>query len=238
MINKTVSFFSLAILLIHCSPASKETTQSITSADTLASVAQDTKPSEEVDEQPSTLIIHGKDIWVRSEPKTGQVVMKLNEGNTCQIKEKGEFQLIKGSPDYWYKIQFDGKEGWVFGSQTSVRLFEPINNSFTGSLSYCDENTTLQDAMAPASFSYDLKTDGTFTFSVAAGYIVTGIYSWTNNLLALSPQKISIEGSESENSGTITFTVTKKDKFVCLGESENKLSQKDFVPQGGCYCLN
>jgi hypothetical protein len=67
------------------------------------------------------LVIHGKDIWVRDVPSTGKVVMKLNEGNACEVIKKGTFQLIRGVPDYWYKIRFEGKVGWVFGSQTSLK---------------------------------------------------------------------------------------------------------------------
>lgn len=67
------------------------------------------------------LTIIGKDIWVRSKPSTGDVVMKLNDGDKCKIIEKGEQQTIKDDTDYWYKIEFEGKEGWVFGSQTSVK---------------------------------------------------------------------------------------------------------------------
>ncbi|MBN2892042.1 MAG: SH3 domain-containing protein [Bacteroidales bacterium] len=66
------------------------------------------------------LSIVGDQIWVRSEPSTGDVVLKLDNGTKCILLEKGEKQTIKGVTDFWYKIEYDGKEGWVFGSQTSV----------------------------------------------------------------------------------------------------------------------
>lgn len=67
------------------------------------------------------LWINGNDIWVRDAPSTGQVVMKLKSGDKCRILEKGKTQTIKDKTDVWYKIDFNGKVGWVFGSQTSVR---------------------------------------------------------------------------------------------------------------------
>lgn len=67
------------------------------------------------------LIIHGKDIWVRDEPATGKVVMKLNEGDKCTVLKEGFVEMIRGDADYWYKIEFNGQEGWVFGSQTSYK---------------------------------------------------------------------------------------------------------------------
>lgn len=67
------------------------------------------------------LLIEGKNIWIRKTPVKGKVVMKLNTGDKCTILKKGEGQNIKGNIDFWYKIEFEGKKGWVFGSQTSVK---------------------------------------------------------------------------------------------------------------------
>lgn len=66
------------------------------------------------------LEIVGKDIWVRDVPATGEVVMKLNDGDLCKLRKKDKFEIIRNMPGYWYKIEFEGKEGWVFGSQTSL----------------------------------------------------------------------------------------------------------------------
>jgi len=72
-----------------------------------------------------TLIIEGTDILVRSKPSTtGKVIMKLDDGDICEIMEKGEFEQIREMQDYWYKIRFNGKDGWVYGSQTSVKKAE------------------------------------------------------------------------------------------------------------------
>ncbi len=83
------------------------------------------------------LTIEGNDIWVREISKTGKVIMKLNTGNKCIILEKGEEQNINGFIDNWYKIEFNEKQGWVFGSQTSVKSRKNETEE--------DKNKKLQD---------------------------------------------------------------------------------------------
>ncbi len=72
------------------------------------------------------LTIKGNQIWVRSEPTTGEVVLKLDDGTKCKLIEKGEEETIKGVTDFWYKIEFEGKQGWVFGSQTNLSKNEVV----------------------------------------------------------------------------------------------------------------
>ena len=72
------------------------------------------------------LIIKGNDIWVRNKPIIGEVVIKLNQGERCKIIEKGPKDQVKNSYDYWYKIEYKGKSGWVFGSQTDKNTNETI----------------------------------------------------------------------------------------------------------------
>jgi hypothetical protein len=73
------------------------------------------------------LIINGDGIWVRDEPSTGEVVMKLNKGDKCLVLQKGKKETINGKTDFWYEIEFDGKQGWVFGSQTSLQMVNVCN---------------------------------------------------------------------------------------------------------------
>lgn len=70
---------------------------------------------------PENLEIIGKNIWIRSEPTTGAVIMKLNTGNKCKLIEKGKQETIKDNTDFWYKISFNDKIGWVFGTQTNIK---------------------------------------------------------------------------------------------------------------------
>lgn len=108
---------SLVLLLWGCS----QNTDSATSPSVDGASNADLKqtPSEA---NGSYLTIHGKDIWLRDSSSTGPVIMKLNEGDRCLIVERGDWVRIKESVDYWYHIRFQGKEGWVFGSQTDQKM--------------------------------------------------------------------------------------------------------------------
>lgn len=75
--------------------------------------------SESASEVRSVLIIHGSDVWVRDAPITGEVIMKLQGGDSCNVVGHGVRDTIRDIPGWWYKIEFQGKPGWVFGSQTS-----------------------------------------------------------------------------------------------------------------------
>ncbi|MEM1003322.1 MAG: SH3 domain-containing protein [Bacteroidota bacterium] len=61
---------------------------------------------------------------VRSEPKIGSdnVVFQVKQGSICNIVAQGEsLEEINDNTDRWYKISYDGKEGWVFGYNTTKR---------------------------------------------------------------------------------------------------------------------
>ncbi|RXJ51108.1 SH3 domain-containing protein [Gelidibacter gilvus] len=69
----------------------------------------------------SKLTIEGTNIWIREYPTTGDIIMKLNEGDVCDVLKKDKKDKIGGITDYWYKIKFNNQIGWVFGSQTSIK---------------------------------------------------------------------------------------------------------------------
>ncbi|MBN2663318.1 MAG: SH3 domain-containing protein [Bacteroidales bacterium] len=75
----------------------------------------------QTDNNTEYISIIGNQIWVRSEPQNGDVILKLDDGVQCELLEKGQQQTINGVTDYWYKIKVNGQEGWVFGSQTSLQ---------------------------------------------------------------------------------------------------------------------
>lgn len=75
-----------------------------------------------------SLIIKGDRIWIREYPRLGKVLFTLNDGSVCQILQKGEKQIIKGVQDFWYKIEYKNKVGWVFGSQSSLRQKASLDN--------------------------------------------------------------------------------------------------------------
>ena len=56
---------------------------------------------------------------VRSEPSTTSDILFQN---ICHITAQGESLVeINGVTDRWYKVNFNGKEGWVFGYYTTKR---------------------------------------------------------------------------------------------------------------------
>lgn len=72
--------------------------------------------------------IIGDNIWVRNSPTNGDVIMYLE--NNTQVKLLGYCcnETIRGKNNYWYKIELDGKSGWVFGSQLKF-LDDKFNKS-------------------------------------------------------------------------------------------------------------
>lgn len=70
-------------------------------------------------QQKKSLKIVGNNIWVRDQPGTGDVVMKLNDGDICEFEYPRQFEIIRGTPHYWYPIQYNDQHGYVFGSQTN-----------------------------------------------------------------------------------------------------------------------
>ncbi|GAB4402393.1 MAG: hypothetical protein OHK0039_00340 [Bacteroidia bacterium] len=63
---------------------------------------------------------------VRSAPdnEADNVVFQLERGNICNILERGARQTIRDMDDYWYRIEKDGEEGWIYGFFTSKRREE------------------------------------------------------------------------------------------------------------------
>ena len=86
---------------------------------------------------PKTLVIQGSNINLRVAPKLDAVRIKqLKTGDTCEVLEKGKKQTIDDKTDYWYRIRFKSKEGWIFGAFTSIKLPpEPEEKQNTGIMS-------------------------------------------------------------------------------------------------------
>lgn len=117
-IIKNVLFLITASVLVCASCSIKQPeSKGPATADTLATTQLDEIL---VYQFPTALVVQGKDIWVRDNPKTGNVVMKLNTGDSCRVLERGPFQIIRTKPNYWYKIEFNGTQGWLFGAQSDL----------------------------------------------------------------------------------------------------------------------
>lgn len=111
-----ISLYIISLTFHSCNNSEK------TSINQIDEVLDEERPEEAIEDNiPAMLVIEGRDIWIRDEPSTGNVIMKLNTGDTCEVLEKGGSEAIRGMRDYWYKIRHKGKVGWVYGYQSSVR---------------------------------------------------------------------------------------------------------------------
>ena len=105
-------------------------------------------PQKHIEQTTHSLHIRGNSIWVRSQPKIGDVVMKLNNHTFCKVLEKGILDTIRGQVDHWYRIEANEQTGWVYGSQTSKRLLA-TKETFPTYLNYLlktvNENIVITD---------------------------------------------------------------------------------------------
>lgn len=135
---------TLAVFIISCNSASDNKNDN---ADIKKSAEKETV--EETEKESDVLVIEGENIWVRNKPSTGEVVMKLNNGDKCKIIEKGKKEQIRDMVDYWYKISYNDKEGWVFGSQTNLKTGEqPVLEDFATFLGEFVENSKAGKSLA------------------------------------------------------------------------------------------
>ncbi|MEM6348089.1 MAG: SH3 domain-containing protein [Bacteroidota bacterium] len=69
------------------------------------------------------LFITNDEVTIHSspQPQTDNVLTSLKEGDICLVLEKGEPGEIAETEDFWYKVEYGGQEGWVFGYYTSMR---------------------------------------------------------------------------------------------------------------------
>lgn len=79
---------------------------------------------EEYDELPSDrLYITSSGLEVHDTPETTKenIVKKLHEGTICKVLDIGPKVELEGVSDVWYKVEFEGQEGWVYGHFTSKK---------------------------------------------------------------------------------------------------------------------
>ena len=61
--------------------------------------------------------------FIHSQPSSRDsiILTELEKGDECIVLSKGIEEIVDNKKDYWYKVQHEGKEGWVFGYYTSLR---------------------------------------------------------------------------------------------------------------------
>jgi hypothetical protein len=128
--KKNTSLFYLSItvfivfLFANCSGGAKEKEKIAADSIARAKVVADSIQKIE-DAKPKFLVIQGTNVNLRVEPNTKAIRIKqLKTNDTCEIIEKSKIDTINDVADYWYKIRFKKKEGWVFGEFTSLKLKE------------------------------------------------------------------------------------------------------------------
>jgi hypothetical protein len=89
---------------------------------------QGTSPGENIEipelSQNQLSIIASK-LNVRSGPtiEADNVVFQLERGDVAKVLQKSaDRETVNGMEDYWYQIEYQGQQGWVFGYHTSRRI--------------------------------------------------------------------------------------------------------------------
>ncbi len=70
---------------------------------------------------PKELVVNVENVWMLENPNTDNLVYRLSTGNTCEILERSEKVIINGMEDYWYRVKFNDKVGWVLGTETNLK---------------------------------------------------------------------------------------------------------------------
>ena len=125
-----ISYFVVMILIsaivASCSGHKKEEREKAI-ADSIAKAQTAADSIKKIEEYfPKSLVIQGTNVNLRVDARLDAVRIKqLKTGDTCEVLEKGKKQTVEDKTDYWYKIRFKNKEGWIFGAFTSIRL-QPV----------------------------------------------------------------------------------------------------------------
>jgi len=96
--------------------------------------------------KPGQGVIVGDQINFRKEPNIKSKSIKLlRSGTKVKIIENLNLQLISWIKDYWYRIEVNGKTGYIFGfylrRDTSENIF---SDKYTGTLIFRKNNVTQQ----------------------------------------------------------------------------------------------
>jgi hypothetical protein len=122
----SILIFGLAgYMFTSCSGSGKQKPKS-DSLDSAKTVADSLIKIEAV--VPKFLVIKGTNVNMRVDPGVkAKKIRQLKSNDTCAILEKGKLDSVGSSIDYWYKIKYKTKEGWVFGEFTSLKLQQEKN---------------------------------------------------------------------------------------------------------------
>lgn len=240
--KKNLLIFLIVLVLVSC----KNTTEK--QDDNHISNVQNTENP--VENEKDYLTIVGNQIWVRSEPSTGDVVMKLDDGTKCIVVEKGKQETIKGTTDYWYKIEYEGQVGWVFGSQTSVSQNDDenvekgddleaflsgfLNNIKDGKISNF-KTYFLNDSL------YELNNPGVFICVIKKQYQEALLFtsfdfkasSFNENFIVGREPKFDMDSYEWSEKGCFLNEVDEKDLLTQYIQWQPEMYDDYFVADAG-----
>lgn len=118
--------FFLPLLFVSCNGNKSDQKLTGTPTDTTQ------KKIDVVVKTPDSLEIIGNNVNIRVEPKLEAPAFKqLHKGQKVFILEKGNLETVKDNKDFWYKIKYKTKEGWIFGAFTSLKLKETASSKET-----------------------------------------------------------------------------------------------------------
>lgn len=187
------------------------------------------------------LTIEGENIWVRSTPSTGEVIMKLNNGDMCEVLEKGKFEEIRNMYDYWYKIKYNGQIGWVYGSQSNLKTGYTYADAVNKKLIKPSESAQNSPKSIQAFFSEYTSTNNNlnrFVHSTAGLYILNnpGSMCYGSKSSSISIKQFGIQpknvfngipegdhcgGYENSSDGFYYETINRDDLPIFTTDGEN-----------------
>ncbi|ADR22750.1 hypothetical protein MATR_34040 [Marivirga tractuosa] len=179
--------------------------------------------------QQKSLLIEGNNIWVRDRPGTGEVVMKLNDGDSCGFDFPRQFEIIRGTPHYWYPIQYKGQYGYVFGSQTNQEFTDlPLKSANPEELWERFKNHYLTQAKKQKEewddFDYEFEDRGS---SFQYNFVEDGPSDLLFSLDTIVNREIIIIKQEGKIAGAAGFANSFK-SFVGLYRNGNYELYPDF----------
>ena len=72
------------------------------------------------------LIIATERAPMYASPNTTEMITTVPKGSTPKVISRGDFDALGNAYDYWYEVQYNGQQGWLFGANTTQKHQGPI----------------------------------------------------------------------------------------------------------------
>lgn len=215
----------LSILIVICCLISCENSQQDKEGKVIAPNKRESEKKIE-----KKLTVEVENTWVREYPTDGEVIAKLNIGTECIVLKKDKKETIKGKSDYWYKVKIDDKEGWIFGSQTSMKEKQknysiPNEVQIDKDLEFgmCRNSKCLIEEFYPIGWSEDEEY---FSWILQPDNEAIGGYDFTINIQNMVNDEIVWTWSFKEHELRNWDEKTRYDIVRVWNENKEKIEQK------------